>query len=95
MKVCLILLVCLAFPSVASATCRTTATGRTVCSNGENAAGYNSRTGTAWKSQENQNGVRTTESSKGGEAKTKNGMGVYEAPNGTKCAKGKNHKGCQ
>lgn len=75
-------------PAVASA-------GRWVAQDGDAAAGYNPRTGTAWKSEKNQNGVTTTQSSSGGTAKTKNGMGVYEAPNGTKCVKGKNKKGCQ
>src|SRR6266849_9561875 len=75
--------------------CRTTPSGRTVCSNGQNAAAYNPKTGAALKSEKNQNGVTTTQSSKGGQAKTKNGMGVYKAPNGATCVKTKNSKGCK
>jgi hypothetical protein len=63
-------------------------------SNGSKAA-YNPRTGNAAVSQKNQNGVTTTQSSAGGKAKTKNGMGVAEGPNGTTCAKGKNNQGCK
>ena len=89
------LLACLAFASVASAECRKTPSGRTVCGNGQNAAAYNPRTGTAVKSTENQNGVHATQSSNGGQAKTKNGKGVYQAPNGTTCVKTGNNKGCK
>ena len=32
---------------------------------------------------------------RGGEAKTKNGMGVATGPNGTTCVKGKNNQGCK
>jgi hypothetical protein len=46
------------------------------------------------KAQKNANGVTTTQSSKGGQAKTKNGKGVYQAPNGTTCAKTANNQGC-
>jgi hypothetical protein len=76
------------------AECSTTATGRTVCNNGEQAGGYNSRTGTAWKSERNQNGVATTQTSRGGEAKTKNGKGVYRSPTGKTCMKTANNEGC-
>ena len=88
------ILVSLAISSIASAECHTTPGGRKVCSNGENAVTYNPRTGTAVKSEKNENGVTTTESSRGGEAKTKNGKGVYQAPNGTTCVKTRNGKGC-
>ena len=94
MKRSVVLLICLVFSSIASAACRTTPGGRVVCSNGQNAATYNARTGTAVKSQTNQNGVTTTQSSRGGTAKTKNGKGVYRAPNGTTCVKTANSKGC-
>ena len=33
--------------------------------------------------------------SSGGEAKTKNGIGVAQGPNGETCAKGVNHAGCK
>jgi len=95
MKIVLgVLLACLVFASGAFAECRTTLGGRTVCENGQNAATYNPRTNTAVKAQKNANGVTTTQSSKGGQAKTKNGKGVYQAPNGTTCAKTANNQGC-
>ena len=66
----LVVMACLAAASLASAECRTGPGGRTICSNGEKAvvvpppasganaaAGYNAKTGTAWKSTENANGV--------------------------------------
>jgi hypothetical protein len=96
MKVVLgVLLACLVCASVAFAECRTTLGGRTVCDNGENAATYNRGTGTAVTSHKNQNGVTTTQSSKGGQAKTKNGKGAYQAPNGTTCAKTAKNQGCK
>ena len=63
-------------------------------SNGGKAA-YNPNTGNAAVAQKNQNGVTTTQTSRGGTAKTKNGMGVVQGPNGTTCAKGKNTQGCK
>ena len=62
--------------------------------NGTKAA-YNPNTGNAAVAQKNQNGVTTTQTARGGEAKTKNGMGVVEGPNGTTCAKGKYNQGCK
>jgi hypothetical protein len=94
MKLFAVLLACLVSASVASAECRTTLGGRKICDNGQGAATYNPRTGTATKSQTNQNGVTTTQSSRGGQAKTKNGKGVYHAPNGKTCVKTANNKGC-
>ena len=78
----------------ASAECTTTATGRTVCNNGEAAGGYNRNTGNAWRSETNQNGVTTTQTSKGGEAKTRNGKGVYKSPSGKTCVKTATNRGC-
>jgi hypothetical protein len=49
--------------------------------------------GNAWKSQKNQAGV-TTQMSKGGEAKTMNGKGVYRGPNGEKCYRTAASHGC-
>jgi hypothetical protein len=95
MKTLAVVLVCLAFASVASAECRTTRGGKRVCGDGDDAAAYNPRTGNAVKSEKNDNGVATTESRRGGEAKTKNGKGVYKAPNGTTCVKGRNNSGCR
>jgi hypothetical protein len=52
-------------------------------------------TGNAWKSEKNPAGVATTETSAGGEAKTKNGKGVYKSPSGKKCVKTANNQGCK
>jgi hypothetical protein len=68
--------------------------GRTECNNGEQAGGYNSHTGTAWKSEKNQNGVASTQTSRGGRAKTKNGKGVYQSASGKNCYKTANSHGC-
>jgi hypothetical protein len=68
--------------------------GRTVCNNGQEAGGYNRSSGTAWKSEKNQAGVTTTQTSKGGEAKTRNGKGVYKSPNGKTCVKTASNQGC-
>jgi hypothetical protein len=63
-------------------------------SNGAKAA-YNPHTGNAAVAQTNQNGVTSTQTSQGSKAKTKNGMGAAEGPNGTTCAKGLNNQGCK
>ena len=90
----LALLVCLMTISNAYANCATNARGETACSNGQSAGGYNKNTGTAWSSQTNQNGVHTTQSNNGGEAKTMNGKGVAKGPGGTTCYRTANHHGC-
>jgi hypothetical protein len=95
MQAPVILLTLMLFSSNAYANCVTNERGRVVCSNGSDAAGgYNSRTGTAWKSTRNQNGVATTQTSRGGTAKTKNGKGVYQSPNGKDCYKTASSHGC-
>jgi len=94
MRITIIILTLMLFSSGAFANCVTNERGRIVCGNGEDAGGYNSRTGTAWKSTKNQYGVATTQTSRGGTAKTKNGKGVYKSPNGTKCYKSANSHGC-
>jgi len=63
-------------------------------SNGTKAA-YNPRTGNAAAAQTNQNGVTTTQTTRGAQAQTKNGVGVAEGPNGTKCAKSAQQQGCK
>lgn len=63
-------------------------------SSGNGAAAYNPRTGNAAVAEKNQNGVTTTQTTSGGESKSKNGNGVYRAPDGTKCVKTANNKGC-
>jgi len=80
--------------STVSAECYTNARGRYVCGNGQEAGGYNAKTGNAWKSEKNQNGVATTQTSAGAEAKTKNGKGVYQRPNGKNCYKTAYNHGC-
>ena len=76
--------------------CVTNVRGQKVCSNGQTNAAVNPRTGTAAVTEENQrNGVTTTETTRGGKAKTKNGRGVAQGPNGTTCVKGKNNEGCR
>jgi hypothetical protein len=90
----MIVLAVMMLSSSAFADCVKNARGRTVCSNGEEAGGYNARTGNAWKSEKNEAGVTTTETSRGGEAKTKNGKGVYTSPSGKKCYKTANNQGC-
>jgi hypothetical protein len=94
MRVLVIITTLMVFSSSAFANCVTNERGRVVCSNGEDAGRYNSRTGTAWKSTTNQNGVRTSQTNRGGEAKTKNGKGVYQSPNGKNCYKTANSHGC-
>jgi hypothetical protein len=94
MRISVIVLMVMVFSSSAFANCVTNERGRVVCSNGDSACGYNSRTGTAWKSTRNQNGVATTQTSRGGMAKTKNGKGVYQSPNGTNCYKSASSHGC-
>ncbi|ANB72375.1 hypothetical protein [Paraburkholderia phytofirmans] len=87
-------LACIVVSSSAFANCATNARGETVCGNGQTAGGYNPNTGNAWKAQKNQNGVTTTQTSKGGEAKTKNGKGVYKSPSGKTCYRSANSQGC-
>ena len=94
MRIPVIILLLLACSSNVFADCVRNARGRTVCGNGEEAGGYNARTGTAWKSEKNQAGVTTTETSRGGEAKTRNGKGVYQSPSGKNCVKTANNHGC-
>ena len=58
------------------------------------AAAYNPRTGNAAVSHTNAYGVRTTQTARGGEAVTKDGMGVARGPGGTTCAKGRGRARC-
>lgn len=88
---------CCVLSSAASANsdCVRTATGKVVCGNGQNAGSYNPNTGTVKKTETNDLGVKTTETSRGGKAKTKNGVGVVQTPGGTTCVKTRNNKGCK
>lgn len=91
----LVLLACLFFTSGVFADCVTNSRGKAVCSNGQGeAAAYHPNRGAVSRSLTNQNGVTTTETSRGGEAKTKNGKGVVQAPNGKTCVKTRNNQGC-
>jgi hypothetical protein len=90
----LVMLLCMLFASGAFAECATNGRGVAACGNGQTAGGYNANTGNAWKAQKNQAGVTTTQTSKGGEAKTKNGNGVYKSPSGKTCYRTANSRGC-
>jgi hypothetical protein len=92
----LVMMACLFLASgvIAEGSCVTNARGKTVCSNGSSAAKVNPNTGNAAVAQKNQNGVTTTQTTNGGKAKTKNGVGVAQGPGGETCAKGANHQGC-
>jgi hypothetical protein len=94
MRIPVIIVLVMVCAANVSADCVKNARGRTVCSDGEKAGGYNARTGTAWKSEKNDAGVTTTETSRGGEAKTKNGKGVYKSPSGKTCVKTAHNQGC-
>src|SRR5208282_1137439 len=96
MKALLIAMVCVFVAAGSLAQdCVTNLRGETVCRNGNTAAAVNPNTGNAAVAHKNANGVTTTQTSNGGEAKTKNGMGVAQGPGGTTCAKGKNKQGCK
>jgi hypothetical protein len=94
MRIAALVLTLMVLSSSAFAECTTNANGRIVCSNGGEAGGYNSKTGNAWKSEKNQYGVATTQTNKGGRAKTKNGRGVYQSANGKDCYKTASSHGC-
>ena len=65
--------------SSAFAECTTNPYGRVVCGNGEQEGGYNPNTGRAWKSERNQNGVATTQTSAGGESQDQEWQGrIYQ-----------------
>jgi len=74
--------------------CVKNARGETVCGNGRTAAAGNPNTGRGAAAHTNSNGVTTTQTASGGKAKTKNGRGVAQGPNGKTCAKGKYEAGC-
>ena len=94
MRIPLIPLTVKLFSSSAFANCVTNERGRVACSNGEEAGGCNAKTGNAWKSERNQNGVATTKTSAGGEAKSINGKGVFRTASGKDCYKTANSRGC-
>jgi hypothetical protein len=78
----------------ASGACYTNRYGKVVCENNGSAAAVNPQRGTSATATTNSNGVTTTQGSRGGEAKTRNGKGVYQAPGGATCARTANSRGC-
>lgn len=91
----ILLAACLLFSSITSADCVKSATGKLVCGNGENAGSYNPNTGKTRKTETNDAGVKTTQTNRGGEAKTKNGVGMVQTPGGTTCVKTQSNQGCK
>ena len=91
----IILISCFAFSSLAFAGCATMPNGKVVCGNGQTAGSYNPNTGVAARAQTNPNtGVTHTQTSRGGEAYTKNGRGVVQSPGGKTCVRTRNNQGC-
>ena len=94
MKVLLMMGFLLLASGMSAQDCVKNARGETVCGNGRTAAAVNPNTGKGAAAHKNSNGVTTTQTTSGGKAKTKNGMGVAQGPNGKTCAKGKYEEGC-
>jgi len=94
-KKMMLLVVCSVISSTVLADCVKRPNGKVICSNGEEAGSYNPNTGNARKAEINGNGVTTTQNSRGGQAKTKNGVGVATTANGTTCVKTRNNQGCR
>ena len=94
MKVLLVMMCMFVASSLSAQDCVKNARGETVCGNGRTAAAVNPNTGRGAATHKNSNGVTTTQTTSGGKAKTKNGMGVAQGPNGKTCAKGKYEAGC-
>ena len=90
----IVLVGCFTFSSMAFAECVRMPDGRVNCAGGGNAATYNPNTGNAAKAQTNQYGVTRTETSRGGQAVTKNGMGAVQTPSGKTCVRTRNNQGC-
>jgi hypothetical protein len=84
----LLMMVCMFFASSSlfAQDCVKNLRGETVCRDGKTAAASNPNMGNAAVAHKNQNGVTTTQTSNGGEAKTKNGSGVAQGSNGTTAA---------
>jgi hypothetical protein len=86
MKLLLMMVCILLASSLLAQDCVTNLRGQKVCKNGDTAVAVNPNTGNAAVAHKNSNGVTTTQTSYGGEAKSKNGVGVAEGANGTKAA---------
>jgi hypothetical protein len=81
----------LLFTYPAFAACTRDANGQVTCDNQQGS----SRSGNTGSSQTNDRDVTTTQTNRGGEAKTKNGKGVVTTPGGKNCYKTANRQGCQ
>jgi hypothetical protein len=90
----LVVLAYLLISSNVFANCYTNARGVQECNNGTSARAYNPNTGNSAVAHRNAYGVTTTQTSRGGEAKTMNGKGVATGPNGKDCYKTANSHGC-
>jgi len=86
MKVLLMMTCMFLASSLLAQDCVTNLRGQKVCKDGNTAAAVNPNTDNAAVAHKNQNGVTTTQTSYGGEAKSKNGVGVAQGSNGTKTA---------
>jgi hypothetical protein len=86
MKPLLMMACMLLASSLMAQDCVTNLRGQKVCKNGNTAVAVNPNTGNAAVAHKNSNGVTTTQTSYGGEAKSKNGVGVAEGANGSKAA---------
>jgi hypothetical protein len=86
MKVWMIVVCMLFASSLFAQDCVKNLRGQAVCRDGQTTAAVNPNTGNAAVSHTNQNGVTTTQTSNGGEVKTKNGVGVAQGPNGNTAA---------
>ena len=74
--------------------CRQDSSGKINC-NGQGPSGNRAQNWRNSNQDTNSFGVTTTQSNRGGEFKTKNGRAVYTSPNGTKCYKTENNRGCR
>jgi hypothetical protein len=85
----------LAFTSSSSfAACSKDASGQVKC-DGQGRGGDNQGVRSGSTSETNDRGVTTTQTSRGGEVKTKDGKGVVTTPGGKTCAKTANNQGCR
>lgn len=91
----LLLLLSAATHAAEPVNCETNSRGKKICGNGENAVAVNPKTGNTVAAEEGKNGVTSIQTNKGGQAKTKDGKGVYVGPGGTKCVKTENNQACR
>ena len=94
MKILSMTLIVMLACSSTHAACYRDASGKVTC-NGEGPSG-NARQ--SWKNshqEQNNFGVTTTQTNRGGELKTKNGRAIYKSPNGKNCYKTASGEGCR